>query len=130
MSDLRSGPDTVGSGTTTSSIVARGGIVGADGVVSDGVVSAVSLTRSAPLPPVRLSLARPPSKWSCLAWRWRVAYEPRRRSGKGLRGRSPLRTTGLVGFRRAASRNPARSYIALAPKNIASGSFRCSASTG
>ena len=45
-------------------------------------------------------------------------------------GRRALRTTGLVGLRRATSLNPARSYIDFAPKNMSSGCFRSRASTG
>jgi hypothetical protein len=47
-----------------------------------------------------------------------------------LPGRSDLRTTGRVGLRRATSRNPARSYIDFAPKNMESGWLRSSLSTG
>ena len=36
-------------------------------------------------------------------------------------GRSDFRTTGRVGLRRATSRNPARSYMDFAPKNMSSG---------
>ena len=46
------------------------------------------------------------------------------------RGRIGLRTTGLVGLRRATSSNPARSYIDFAPKNMESGWLRSSLSTG
>jgi hypothetical protein len=45
-------------------------------------------------------------------------------------GRSALRTTGRAGLRRATSRNPARSYIDFAPKNMKSGWLRSSLSTG
>ena len=47
-----------------------------------------------------------------------------------LPGRSALRTTGRVGLRRATSRNPARSYMDFAPKNMKSGWLRSSLSTG
>ena len=45
-------------------------------------------------------------------------------------GRSALRTTGRVGLRRATSRNPARSYMDLAPKNMKSGWLGSCLSTG
>jgi hypothetical protein len=47
-----------------------------------------------------------------------------------LPGRSALRTTGRVGLRRATSRNPARSYMDFAPKNMKSGWLRSPLSTG
>jgi hypothetical protein len=47
-----------------------------------------------------------------------------------LEGRSALRTTGRVGLRRATSRNPARSNMDFAPKNMTSGWLRPSRSTG